>query len=94
MAILNNYQDENTGLIAEKAYYKARKAINLVKDMVFFSCDIYASEQARRDWKNPLASIEYSISTNIPIEAGEDARAKQLYWLIKTIPEFKDAIDC
>ena len=94
MALLNSYQDANTGLALENGYYKARKDIIVQTSTVSFSCDVYASEQARKDGKNPLASIEYSINTDIQISTDEDLRAKQLYGLLKTLPEFENSIDC
>lgn len=92
MALLNKFTNDSTWLTVDNAYYKARKNISIVWECMYFSCDIFASQEARQQMKSTIASIEYAFPI-IDTPADEDERAAVLYGLLKTLPNFKNSVD-
>lgn len=58
--------------------------------------DIYANEEARDKNLQPITSKQYSVLLNDPMAGGDLAAGKiqpLVYALLKTLPEFKGAVD-
>lgn len=79
----------NTGIVAEDSYCKVEE-INANKDSMNFYLGIYLNKVARNSNKSPLETILYTCNHDINTNKNS---IKQAYEYLKTLEEYKNAID-
>jgi hypothetical protein len=90
MAIQVNLTDTDVGLPAPKAYARVTGiSCDFTNGQVHVSVNIFANSAAAKDAeKNPVGGGLYKFKVS-------DHETRDLiYKLLKTLPEFADAIDC
>lgn len=82
-------KEMDTGLVVDNVYCKVEE-INANKEKMNFYLGIYLNKDARDGDKIPLETKFYSCEHNVLINENS---IRQSYNYLKTLEEFKDAVD-